>query len=185
MTSPLPVKLQIWKATLRISSAFSGAKIQINFLLQQRHSVTFESRNSCPRLESVLKECVYFKIAVLKVLDRIEFLSDNSRLTESTSATIDHLSEILKPNKSMVFKKILTLSACLYLVLAFADLEKVEYRSKCRPTTIVCPCTDENGVQLNVTVKTCLVNHLTGKKSVCDEEAILTKCKRGKVVNFQ
>ena len=45
----------------------------------------------------------------------------------------------------MISKKILILSACLYLELAFADLEKLEHRSKCRSKTILCPCMDENG----------------------------------------
>ena len=84
----------------------------------------------------------------------------------------------------MVSQKILILSSCLCLAFAIADLEKLEQPSKCRSMMIVCPCMDENGVQLNVTVKTCLVGHLTGKKSVCNGETILTECKRGKVVNF-
>lgn len=38
---------------------------------------------------------------------------------------------------------------------------------------------DENGVQLNVTVKTCLVDHhLAVKKYVCNREAVIAKCKR-------
>lgn len=84
----------------------------------------------------------------------------------------------------MISKKILFFSACLYLALAFAALEKLEHRSKCRSKTILCPCMDKNGVRLNVTVKTCLVDHLTGKKSVCKGEAVIAKCKRGEVVNF-
>lgn len=85
----------------------------------------------------------------------------------------------------MISKKILILSACLYLELAFADLEKLEHRSKCRSKTITCPCMDENGVQLNVTVKTCLVDHhLAVKKYVCNGEAVIAKCKRGEAVNF-
>lgn len=44
---------------------------------------------------------------------------------------------------------------------------------------------DENGVQLNVTVKTCLVDHhLAVKKYVCNGEAVIAKCKRGEAVNF-
>ena len=59
-TTPFPVKLQIWKAILCITSAFSGAKNQTNFpLVTDRRPAlalfTFESRNSCRRLESVLK----------------------------------------------------------------------------------------------------------------------------------
>ena len=85
----------------------------------------------------------------------------------------------------MISKEILILSACLYLELAFADLEKLEHRSKCRSKTILCPCIDENGLQLNLTVKTCLVDHhIAVKKSVCNGEAIITKCKRGEVVNL-
>ena len=85
----------------------------------------------------------------------------------------------------MISKKILILSACLYLELAFADLEKLEHRSKCRSKTILCPCMDENGVQLNVTVKTCLVDHhLAVKNFVCNGKVITAKCKRGEVVNF-
>lgn len=84
----------------------------------------------------------------------------------------------------MVAKKILILSACLCLAIAFNDLDKLERPSKCRSRTIVCSCMDENGVQLNVTVKACWIEHPTGKKSVCKGEAILTKCKRGEAVNF-
>ena len=84
----------------------------------------------------------------------------------------------------MVAKKILFLSACLYLAIAFSDLDKLEGPSKCRSRTIVCSCMDENGGQLNVTVKACWIELLTGKKSVCKGEAILTKCKRGEAVNF-
>ena len=84
----------------------------------------------------------------------------------------------------MISKETLILNACVYLALAFAELEKLEHRSKCLSKTILCPCMAKNGVQLNVTVKTCLADHLTGKKSVCKMEAILAKCKRGKVESF-
>lgn len=86
----------------------------------------------------------------------------------------------------MVLKEFLFFSACLCLELAFADLVKLEDQPRCRSHTIVCPCLGHRGVKLNVTVElnTCGVDDLIGKKSVCNREAILTKCRKGKVINF-
>ena len=61
-TTPFPVILQIWKAIACITSAFSGAKNQVNFLLvTDRTPFAFESRISCRRLESVLKGLRLFR----------------------------------------------------------------------------------------------------------------------------
>ena len=142
---------------------------------------------SSPRNSS--KRITYIsRLLFLKFLDRIEFLSDKFRRTARTQLVglLQHyqLGKIVKPNKSMISKKILFFSACLYLALAFAELEKLEHLSKCRSKTILCPCMNKNGLRLKVTAKTCLVDHLIGKKSVCKGEAIIAKCKRGEVVDF-